>query len=165
MGSQRVWHNWATEQNWTELMGVLWGEQIGRKRPALNSWEPIGLSPCQNSVVGVYWVWVIIGEIFLRKACMGEWCLATDGASVSQTWGSIWGSPGGKFWEWGLAKGLGIIWMQRIDMGSKNGRFIVMCSLLRRSCPINVIGHWGTTIKDCVSVVLQRTKEGEVILG
>ena len=73
------------------------------------------------------------------------------------------GEDWGRFWEWGLANGSGAIWMQRIDMGSKNGRFIEVCSLARRSRPINVIGHWGTTIKECVSVALpkeQRRRRG-----
>ena len=63
-----------------------------------------------------------------------------------------------------LAKGSGAIWMQRIYMGSKNGRFIEVCSLARRSRPINAIGHWGTTIKECVSVVLpNEQRRGGVI--
>ena len=33
------------------------------------------------------------------------------------------------------------IWMQRIDRGSKNGRFIEVCGLARRSHPITVTGY------------------------
>ena len=38
-------------------------------------------------------------------------------------------------------QGFGCHLDERIDMGSKNGRFIEVCSLARRSCPINAIGH------------------------
>ena len=165
-----LWRSWTRGQEWgpflTGSMGVLWGEQIGCKRLALSSWEIISLSPCRDSVGRVYWVWVMTWEGFLRKTCIGEWCQATSGVLVSQTWGSIRGRSGGRFWEWGLAKGSGVIWMQRIDMESKNGRFIEVCSLARRSRPINAIGHWGTTIKECVSVALPKEqRRGEVILG
>ena len=62
--------------------------------------------------------------------------------------------------------GSGAIWMQRIDMGSKNGRFIEICGLARRSCPISAIGHLETTIKECVSVVLSKEQgRGGVIWG
>ena len=62
--------------------------------------------------------------------------------------------------------GLGAIWMQRIDMGSKNGRFIEICSLTRRSHPVNATGHRGATRKECVSVVLPKEqRRGGVILG
>ena len=159
MASLTLWRSWTRCQEWgpflTASTGVLW-EQIGCKRPGLSSWEIIGLSPCWDSVARVYWFWVITWEGFLRKTCTGEWCQATDGASVSQTWGSIGGKSGGRFWVWGLAKGLGAIWMQRINMGSKNGRFIEVCSLTRRSHPINATGHWGTTIKECVSVAFGK---------
>ena len=162
--------SWTRHQEWgpflTASIGELWGEQIGCKRLALSSQEIIGLSLCWDSVVRVYWVWVNTWEGFLRKTCIGEWCQATSGVLVSQTWGSIRGRSGGRFWEWGLAKGLGAIWIQRIDVGSKNGRFIEICSLVRRSCPINVTGHWGTIIKECVSVVLPREqRRGRVIWG
>ena len=102
----------------------------------------------------------------LKKNLHREWCWATGGASVSQTWGSIGGRSGSRFWEWGLAKGSGAIWMQRIDVGSKNGRFKEVCSLARRSHPINAIRHWGTIIKECVNVVLPKEqRRGGVILG
>ena len=51
--------------------------------------------------------------------------------------------------------------MQKIDMGSKNGRFIEVCSLARRSRPIDDTGHRGTTIKECVSVVLPKEQRRE----
>ena len=165
--------SWTRHQEWgpflTASMGVLW-EQIGHKRLALSSQEIIGLSPCRESVVRLYWVWVITWEGFLRKTCIWEWCRAINRASLSQAWGSTGGRSGGRIWEWGLAKGSGAIWIQRIDMGSKNARFIEVCSLARRSRPANAIGHWGTTIKECASVTLPITlpkeqRRGGVILG
>ena len=145
MASLILRRSWSRRQEWgpflTASIGVLWGEQIGRKRPALSSREIIGLSPCRDSVVRVYWVWVITWEGFLRKTCTGEWCLATDGGFSVPDLRIYLGKIGGRFWEWGLANGSGAIWMQRIDIGSKNGRFVEVCSLARRSLPINAIGH------------------------
>ena len=100
----------------------------------------------------------------LKKNLYREWCWTTDGASVSQTQGSLRGRSGSRFWEWGLARGLGAIWMQRTDMGSKNGKFIEVCSLAGRLRPIHVIGLWGTVVKECVSVVLPKEqRRGGVI--
>ena len=78
--------------------------------------------------------------------------------------------------NWGKTKGqvLGVragqvLWghlMWRTDVGSKSGSFIEVCSLARRSHPMNAIGYWGTTIKKCVSIVLPKEQRREgVILG
>ena len=170
MASLILWRSWTRRQKYgsflTASIEVLWGEQIGCKRPALSNRETIGLSPFWDSLVRVYWIWVMTWEGFLRKTCIGEWCQATDGVLVSQTQGSIGGRSGSRFWEWGLATGSGAIWMQQIDMGSKNGRFIEICGLARRSCPINAIGHWGITIKEYVNVSLPKEhRRGGVIWG
>ena len=53
------------------------------------------------------------------------------------------GKVRGQVLEVRAGQGFGCHWMQRIDMGPKNGRFIEVCSLARRSRPINAIGRGG----------------------
>ena len=57
MASLILRRSWTRCQEWspflTACMGVLWSEEIGRKRPTLGSQEIIGLSPSWDSVVRV----------------------------------------------------------------------------------------------------------------
>ena len=165
-----LWRSWTRRQEWgpflTASIRVLW-EQIGCKRPALSSREIIYWFKSLSRFHGQgilslgYYLRGIFKKSLYRGMVLGYW----QGFSVPDL--RIYGGrSGGRFWEWRLAKGSGAIWMQRVDMGSKNGRFIEVCGLARRSCPINAIGHWGTTIKEYVNVSLPKEhRRGGVIWG
>ena len=157
MDSLILRRSWTRRQEWgpfsTASIGVLWGN-----RPQKASFEQSGdyrfksLSGfCGQGILGLGYY---LRDIFKKNLYRGMVSGYRQGFSVPDL--NIRGRSGGGFWEWGLAKGSGAIWMQRIDMGSKNGRFIEVCSLARRSHPNNVIGHWETTIKECVSVALPK---------
>ena len=155
--------SWTRHQEWgpflTASIPLLWEEQIGCKRPALSSQEIIywfkSLSKfCGQGILSLgYYLRVIFKKNIYRGMVLSYW----QGFSVPdlRIYGGRWG---GRFWEWGLAKGSGAIWMQRVDMGSKNGRFIEVCGLARRS--------WGTTIKEYVNVALPKEhRRGGIVWG
>ena len=161
--------SWTRHQEWGSLFDCQYRSIMRTDRLQKAGFEQLGdywfkslLGFCGQGILSLGYY---LRGIFKKNLYRG-WCQATSGVSVSQNWRSIGGRSGGRFWEWGLAKGSGAIWMQRIDMGSKNGRFIEVCSLARRSHPNNVIGHWETTIKECVSVALPKEqRRGGVIWG